>query len=279
MPKSVASKRSTWVAPVVLIVVLGFAIAICVWFLNWLQTPLTGSDFHQVCGQLPEGSLAADCIALRSTIATERAAVSAERALWVSFGSMLVGVASIFGLLFVWLQGRGAIELAAEANRITLENGQAQARAYVVIQSVECQLNQQGHLVTRVGFHNSGLSPARGVRWLFQAKLNIVPEGQEPLCLEMGAEPNLEKSHWRQDISAGVSWVSRPHGLLVSEKSDVIDTINDAVFIAATIKIMADYADVFGVRHDEVACFQGRIALADQPYSNLDRAHDSACDV
>lgn len=48
------------------------------------------------------------------------------------------------------------------------------------------------------------------------------------------------------------------------------------MFIAVTAKAVADYQDVFGTTHREIACFQGRVnpAHADTPYAKLLRAHD-----
>jgi hypothetical protein len=183
------------------------------------------------------------------------------------------------GLIIAFRQGQRNITLATDANRIAVENGQTQARAYVVVHSVECQLSEHGQLTTRVTFQNSGLSPARRLRWLYNAHLMIYGEN-ERRSLTLGDEPDLEKSHWRQDIPSGQTWTSVPLALRQQNDLEVSAEISHAAFFAVTVKIVADYQDVFGITHLEIACFQGRVvpAPADRPYADLERAHDGVFD-
>lgn len=267
-----------WVVPI-LGITLALALAIGIGFLMGQQTPAAPDDMSVICRQLPSKGAISDCVALRSAVATEEAALVARWALWVSFGSLVATAGALIGLIIAFTQGQRNIALAMDANRIAMENGQAQARAYVVVQSVECQLNEHGRLTTRVKFQNSGLSPARRLRWLYNANLVTIAGDNQQRSLTLGDEPDLDRSHWRQDIPSGGSWTSIPLALRQRNDPEISDLI-EAVFIAVTVKVVADYQDVFGTTHREIACFQGRLDLApaDAPYIELERAHDAAFD-
>ena len=96
----------------------------------------------------------------------------------------------------------------------------------------------------------------------------------------MGIEPELENAHWRQDIPSAESWTSAPLALRQGDDVEVGALLEGAVFIAVTVKVVADYQDVFGTSHGEVACFQGRVAraAADGRYGELERARDEVFD-
>lgn len=277
--KNTTEPVQDWVIPI-LGITLALALAIGIGFLMGQQTPAAPDDMSVLCRQLPSKGATSDCIALRSAVATEEAGSIARWALWVSFGALVATAGALIGLIIAFTQGQRNIALAMDANRIATENGQAQARAYVVVQSVECQLNEHGHLMTRVRFQNSGLSPARRLRWLYNARLVTIAGDNQQLSLTLSEEPDLDRSHWRQDIPSGASWTSNPLGLGRHDDAEVSDSINQAEFIAVTVKVVADYQDVFGTTHRENACFQGRvdIAPADAPYAELKRAHDGAFD-
>jgi hypothetical protein len=277
MKKMTEPLQQDWVLPI-----LGFTfaltLAIGIGFLIGQETPPTPDDMSVICQHLPPRGATLDCIALRSAVATEEATSVARWALWVSFGSLVATAGALVGLIIAFAQGQRNIALATDANRIAMENSQTQARAYVVVQSVECQLNENGQLTARVKFQNSGLSPARGLRWLFNASLVAAYGDNQQRSLRLSDEPNLDSSHWRQDIPSAESWTSTP--LALRQHPEVGDLINQAVFIAVTVKILADYQDVFGTTHREIACFQGRVnpAPADAAYHKLERAHDRVFD-
>ena len=103
----------------------------------------------------------ADCIALRSAVATEQATLTAQWSLLIAVGSLCASSAALLGLISAFKQGQRTIGIATDANRIAMEYGRAQARAYVVVQSVEAKLSELGDLTAKVTFQNSGASPAR----------------------------------------------------------------------------------------------------------------------
>lgn len=148
-----------------------------------------------------------------------------------------------------------------------------------MVQSVECRLSEHGDLTARVKFQNSGLSPARRLRWLYKARLVVIHGEGQRHSLTLGGEPDLEKSHWRQDIPSAESWTSPPLALPQRNAPEVIASIRQSAFIAVTVRIVADYQDVFGTTHQEVACFQGRVEpRPDDAYAGLERAHDGVLD-
>lgn len=279
MKKTTEPVQHDWVLPI-LGITLALTLAIGIGFLMGQQTSAAPDDMSVVCRQLASKGTTADCIALRSAVATEEATSVARWALWVSFGSLVATAVALIGLIIAFTQGQRNIALAMDANRIAMENGQAQARAYVVVQSVECQLNEHGHLTTKVKFQNSGLSPARRLRWLYNAHLVAIDGENQRRSLTLSDEPDLDRSHWRQDIPSGGSWMSIPLALRQRNDPEVSDLVYQAVFIAVTVKVVADYQDVFGTTHREIACFQGRVdpAPADAPYTELERAHDGVFD-
>lgn len=173
MTKITEPVQRDWVVPL-LGITLALTLAIGIGFLMGQQTPSAPDDMSTICRHLPPKSVTADCVALRSAVATEGATSVAQWALWVSFGSLVASTSALIGLIIAFTQGQRTIALATDSNRIALENGQTQARAYVVVQSVECQLSEHGQLTTRVKFQNSGLSPARRLRWLYNAHLVVV---------------------------------------------------------------------------------------------------------
>lgn len=268
-----------WVMPI-LGIVIALTIAIGLGFLAGQQTPSPPDDMSAVCRALKQSGVTSDCIALRSAVANEGATSAARWALWLAFGSLIAGTFALIGLMVAYSEGRRTITLATEANRIAMENGQAQARAYVVVQSVECRLDEHGQIAARVKFRNSGLSPARRLRWLYNAHLTVVEREDKQRELTLGDEPDLEKSHWRQDIPSADSWKSGALALRRVSDPEIIASIKQAVFLAVTVKVVADYQDVFGTTHREIACFQGRAVLgtSEKNYSELERAHDGVFD-
>ena len=159
-----------------------------------------------------------------------------------------------------------------------MEYGRAQARAYVVVQSVEAKLSELGDLTAKVTFQNSGASPARRLRWLYNAHIVAVYGDNTQRGMMLGDEPDLERSHWRQDIPSADSWTSSPLGL--RSQDGVAALLEKATFIAITIKVVADFQDVFGETHREIACFEGRVnpSERDASYTALHSAHDNALD-
>ncbi|TCS67191.1 hypothetical protein EDD52_101286 [Primorskyibacter sedentarius] len=268
--------QDDWVIPV-LGIAMALAIAIGCGFLIGQQAPTVTADVSTIC----EGEQIAECAALRSAVATEQATWISQWALWVSFGTLVAGIGALGGLITAYSHGRRTIKLALDANRISMQNNQSQARAYVVVQAVECRLDGQGRLSTRVQFQNSGLTPARQLRWLHGADLNIVSKESEQISFRVGDEPDPDNSHWRRDIPSAETWTTTPVGLPEPDYPEISSLIAEAVFIAATVKIVADYEDVFGVSHRETACFQGRVVFEvhNSDYCELERAHDGVFEV
>lgn len=268
-----------WIPPT-LGITLALTLAIGIGFLIGQQTPPAPDDMSAICRKLPEAIKSSDCIALRSAVAAEAATSISRWALWLSFGTLLASTMALIGLIIAFRQGQRTIALATDANRIAMENGQAQARAYVVVQAVECKLGADGRLTTRVKFQNSGLSPARRLRWLYNARLAVEHGEARRQTVTIGDEPDLEKSHWRQDIPSGKTWTSSPLSLRRIDDAALAAPIEKAVFIAVTVKIVADYQDVFGIVHRENACFQGRLNVGqdERDYAALERANDLVFD-
>jgi len=279
MTETTEPVQRDWGVPL-LGITLALTLAIGIGFLMGQQTPPAPDDMSAICRHLPQKGVTADCIALRSAVATEGATSIARWALWVSFGSLVASTFALIGLIIAFTQGQRTIALAIDSNRIAMENGQTQVRAYVVIQSVECQLSERGQLTTKVKFQNSGLSPARRLRWLYNAQLVIVGVENDQRSLTLSEEPDLEKSHWQQDIPSAATWTSVPLALRQLNDPEVNALINQAVFIAVTVKVVADYQDVFGITHREIACFQGRVnpAPAEAHCAELERADEGAFD-
>lgn len=279
MSKTNNSPRYDWVV-FTLAATLALTLAIGIGFLAGQKAPLSRDNISANCQFMDQELAPPECIALRSTVAAEAATSISRWGLWVSFGSLVASSGALIGLIIAFRQGNRTIMLATEANRIAIESGQTQARAYVVVQSVECRLDERGQLTTRVKFQNSGLSPARRLRWQYSANLHIVIDKDNQRRLMLGEEPDLDKTHWQQDIPSAETWTSGPTGLLRPENPEVRALLHQAEFIAATIKIVTDYQDVFGTTHREVACFQGRAdpARNDAPYSELDRGPDDVFD-
>src|SRR3989344_473327 len=259
-----------------LAITLALTLAIGIVFLNGQQSPQIAEGMAKMCRALPQKDLTANCIALRSAVATEGAVMTARLGLWISFGSLVASSAAFFGLIIAFQQGQRAMAIASAANLIAQESGQAQARAYVVIQSVDCALSETGRLTTRPTFQNSGLSPARQLRWLYAARLDLTKAGNEQRSFMLGLEPDLDTSHWRQDIPSSISWTANPLSLRDQNDPEIAHWIAEAVFIAVTVKVVTDYQDVFGLKHREIACFQGRgkSSAAGDAFVPLQRAPD-----
>lgn len=271
LSKKTGPTRMSWLLPV-LRLALAFVLALGIGFIAGQFLPLPPDDLSTICGKLPAEAVWSDCISLRSAIAVEEATSIARWALWLSFGTMLASVIALIGLIQAFLHGQRNIELAIEANRIALENGKSQSRAYVVVEAVKCQMSEDGRLVTKVEFQNSGLSPALGLRWLYNADLKIVENAETGHNITLSGVADLEKSHWRQDIPAGKCWTSRP--LALQRNDEAGEAMKQAAFIAVTVKIVADYQDVFGTTHELAACFQGR--LGTDGFNKLMKAQDDA---
>ena len=263
--------RMSWLPPV-LRLTLAFVLALGIGFLAGQFLPLPPDDLSTICRNLPAEAVWSDCISLRSAIAVEEATSIARWALWLSFGTMLASVIALVGLINAFLHGQRNIALTVEANRIALQNGKSQSRAYVVVEAVKCQLSEDGRLVTRVKFQNSGLSPALRIRWLYNAHLEIVENAETRHNITLSDDPDLEKSHWREDIPAGKCWRSRP--LALQRNDEAGEAMKQAAFIAVAVKIIADYQDVFGSTHKLTACFQGR--LGTDGFDKLMKAQDDA---
>lgn len=270
MLKTKETVEPDWVIPT-LGITLALSLAIGIGFLLGQQIAASPGELSTLCQE----SLSPECSALRSAVATESATVIATWSLWLSCGSFLVGAGALIGLIVAFVHGQRTIAAATDANRIAIENGQAQARAYVVIQSVEAQLDEDGHLVARVNFQNSGLSPARCLRWLYNARLDLVMDTNDRHVETLGAEPDLDGSNWQQDIPSGQLWTSLPLRLRDSHKPNFRTLIEDAQFIAANLRIVFDYQDVFGVSHLESANFQGRLTF-DPHHPRYDQLHRGA---
>jgi hypothetical protein len=266
-----------WIIPT-LGITLALTLAIGIAFLVGQQTPLAPDDMSAICRNLPKSGLTANCIALRSTVATEGATLIARWGIWISLGSLIASSGAIIGLIVAFMQGQRGIALATEANKIAVETAQTQARAYVVVEKVECKLDDDGQFVTKVTFQNSGQSPARRLRWLYNAHLVIIDANDERRTFTIAEEPHLERSHWRQDVPAGQSWTSHPLGLRGDKLPEIVDALDQAAFVAATVKVVADYQDVFGATHHEIACFQERVNPSPQgdPFTVMIHAHDDA---
>ena len=269
--KKTGPTRMSWLLPV-LGLTLAFVLALGIGFIAGQFLPVPPDDLSTICRKLPAEAVWSDCISLRSAIAVEEATSIARWALWLSFGTMLASVVALIGLINAFLHGQRSIELTVEANRIALENAKSQSRAYVVVEAVKCQMSEDGSLVIKVKFQNSGLSPALRLRWLCDAHLEIVEKAETRHNITLSDDADLEKSHWRQDIPAGKCWTSRP--LALQRNGEAGEAMKQAAFIAVTIKIVADYQDVFGSIHELTACFQGR--LGTDGFDELMKAQDDA---
>lgn len=261
-------------------VALALTLAFGIGFLAGQERPRSKAEMSAVCERLPRKDRTANCIALRSALATE---ASATRAFWgniVSFGALVGSTAALFGLIVTFRQGQRAIGLASDANDIARDIGRAQARAYVVIPSLACRLTSAGSLTAIVKIHNSGASPARRLRWLYSAHVNAVSENGQNRSLVLGADRDLGRSHWRQDIGSAQTWTSTPLGVTGTSDAALASLVDGAVLIALTAKVALTYEDVFGASHHEEASFQGlvEVGAADDPPTALQRAHDTAFD-
>lgn len=266
-----------WIVSI-LVMTFALTLAIGIGFLAGHYIPSASDDMSEICRNLPKKGPMADCIALRSAVATEQATLTAQWSLLIAVGSLCASSAALLGLISAFKQGQRTIGIATDANRIAMEYGRAQARAYVVVQSVEAKLSELGDLTAKVTFQNSGASPARRLRWLYNAHIVAVYGDNTQRGMMLGDEPDLERSHWRQDIPSADSWTSSPLGL--RSQDGVAALLEKATFIAITIKVVADFQDVFGETHREIACFEGRVnpSERDASYTALHSAHDNALD-
>lgn len=274
--KPAAPPQHEWVIPT-LWITLALTLAIGIGFLAGQLAPARPDAMAAICSNLPKEGLTANCIALRSTVATEGATQVARWGIWISVGSLVASGGALIGLIFAFLQGQRGIALAIEANAIAADIGKAQARAFVVVHRVECKLNAAGQIVTKATFHNSGQSPARRLRWLYNAALVTIHDDEQH-CFVLGDEPDLERSHWRHDVPAAASFTSLPLAVGVRQDSQIAEALEKALMIPLTVKIVADYEDVFGEKHQEVACFQGSVSLSGSVgvYTDLDHAPDDS---
>lgn len=266
-----------WFMPV-LAISLALTIAIGVGFLFGHGLRPVSDNSLAACGPLHSKTSQADCLALRSVEAAEASVRISGLALWVSFGSWMSSAAALIGLYMAYVQGQRTLRLANEANRISLESSQAQARAYVVIQSVECRLNEKGGFSVKTSFQNSGQTPARQVRWSYKAHLDLVLDSEDVLRVVASDDFALEKTHWRQDIASMETWVTTPTSCLPFPV-ETTAKLSDAKFIAVTVTIQFDYLDVFGVTHLETGRFQGAAHVSEgrfgDDFDQLDKAVDA----
>ncbi|PLS19803.1 hypothetical protein C0U40_19975 [Amylibacter cionae] len=225
------------------------------------------------------------CIALRAARATEEATFISKWLLWVTAGSLLASTSALIALYFTYRQGQYALRVAGTANRISDRNGQAQARAYVVLQSVEGNLSIESHervrLSVKLLFHNSGLSPALRLKTLSVVSLAVHKGDESVQGVTAGEEFDLSESHWQQDIGAGQSWSPIGTSWILPKGAEIYSLIcHNEAFNAVIVKTLFQYEDVFGVFHKETACFQGHIAHVDPggTYTMLERGPDDVYD-
>ena len=266
--------------------VVAICVALCIsMFVGFLagNRELPARHSHaEICSQ----DLASDeCIALRAARATEEATFISKWLLWITAGSFLASTSALIALFSTYRQGQVALRVAAEANRISDRNGQAQARAYVVLQSVNGKLSIESHERVRLSiellFHNSGLSPALRLKNLSVINLQVHSSDGSTEEVTAGEEFDLSESHWQHDVGAGQSWSPIATSWILPNGAAIYKLIcQDETFIAATVKTVFQYEDVFGVFHKETACFQGRIERVDPngPYTRLDRGPDDSLD-
>ncbi|GLO70050.1 hypothetical protein MACH17_15670 [Phaeobacter inhibens] len=225
------------------------------------------------------------CISLRATIATEEATSISKWLLWIAAGSFVASTSALMALFFTYRQGQFALKFAREANQISDRNAQAQARAYLVLQSVGGKVFIEFHNRVRLSiclnFHNSGLSPALRVKTLSIASLHVADGNGASVEVVAGEEFDLSDSHWQQDIGAGQSWEPIATSWILANGVEIHDLIcKGGAYNAVTVKTSFQYEDVFGMLHKETACFQGIINHGgpDDPYTVLERGPDDIFD-
>jgi hypothetical protein len=245
------------------------------------ELPARHSDVD-ICSQ----DLSLDqCISLRAASATEEATLVSKWLLWIAAGSFLASTSALIALYFTFRQGQLALGVAAEANRISDRNAQAQARAYVVLQSVAGNLSIRSHeriwLSAELVFHNSGLSPALRLKTISVASLHVHDRDGSADGVTVGEQFDLSESHWQQDIAAGQSWTPVGTNWILPNEGKLYDMIiRDGALNAVTVKTIFQYEDVFGRLYKETACFQGCIERVDPggPYLMLERGPDDIFD-
>lgn len=218
-----------------------------------------------------------ECYQERLIAAAEASAHAAQCGNVLAFLALGLTMLTLIGLALTLFYNGKALKVASSANELAREHGEAQVRAYLIIQDAACRLTDNGQVTIQPRFSNSGQSPARQVRWLARAIIQWRDSDHHVRSAFSDKTMNLEQSVWRNEIAAHSSLQ------MTALAVNLLDIPNrfpeTAEPCPTTIEIFVDYEDVFGNHHVTKACFLGLLKIRERAnlHTNLlERASDDA---
>ncbi|MBB4152095.1 hypothetical protein [Sphingobium scionense] len=109
------SFQREWIVSI-LVMTFALTLAIGIGFLAGYYIPSASDDMSEICRNLPKKAPMADCIALRSAVATEQATSTAQWGLLIAVGSLCASSAALLGLISAFKQGQRTIGIATDAD-------------------------------------------------------------------------------------------------------------------------------------------------------------------
>lgn len=194
---------------------------------------------------------------LRELVSQE---VTADASFWMAVAAMLTLIVTATGTFFIWRQVKltrqavqeaiAGTEAVREANAITREIGQAQARCYLSAKDVKFRIDNDGVPQVTMNVLNAGQSPGRNFRWAFHVRLsnqvdNWVWENQPA---QPGGGRDIPTQQQEPHNLALIDGAPMPQGQL----SDLLLT----PMVRITISIEAVWTDVFEKEWHETWRFQ-----------------------
>lgn len=181
-------------------------------------------------------------------------------AMWMFVAAVATFVITSLGTLMIWRQIKltkdavreavAGTEATREANEIAREIGQAQARCYLSPKDVKFRIDTCAIPHVSMSVLNSGQSPARNLKWTFQARIRVMPD-----CWEWANQATEPGGSW--DIAAQQQ---EPLSLGIADNNPVPQgDLSDLLLepeVRVTVQIKAVWADVFGEEWSETWLFQ-----------------------
>lgn len=181
-------------------------------------------------------------------------------AMWMFFAALATFAITSIGTFLIWRQVRltrnaveetsAGTEAMREANAITRQVGEAQARCYLSARDVLFSIDANGTPNVDMTVLNSGHSPARGFKWAFQVRLANVAD--EWAWENQPAEPSGSRDISAKQMELLSLQTYDGHPMPQGQLSDLLLEPRVRVKLA----ISAIWQDVFGEEHQEQWCFE-----------------------
>ncbi|RXR29153.1 hypothetical protein [Sphingobium fluviale] len=196
--------------------------------------------------------------------------LTANASVWMAAAAVLTLVITSLGTFFIWGQVRltrkaveeavAGTEATREANAIARQTGEAQVRCYLSPKEVQFCIDNLAIPHVRMNFLNSGQSPARNFRWVFQVRVKVMPDGWD-------WENQPREPGGGRDIPAQQE--ETVELAIVDEKPISQGNLSDLLLepeARITVSIKAIWDDVFGTEWSETWLFQATAATGVDVY-------------